>query len=119
MLSAGVAWRLPPVRPPALPLESSPVCGVMCCAACCVVYTRSVVGFMWLGFVLTNLVVGSHGCFVRVGCGVSLTPLVVGIKNNSVEYKNESANAHYKLGHRTSIFLGFKSVHRTTILQSS
>ena len=40
------------------------------------VYTRSVVNFMWLGFVLTNLVVGSHGCFVRVGCGVSLTPLV-------------------------------------------
>ena len=76
MLSAGVAWRLPPVRPPALPLGSSPVCGVVCCAACCVVYTRSVVGFMWLGFVLTNLVVGSHGCFVRVGCGVSLTPLV-------------------------------------------
>ena len=77
MLSAGVAWRLPPVRPPALPLGSSPVCGVMCCAACCVVYTRSVVGVMWLGFVLTNLVVGSHGCFVRVGCGVSLTPLVL------------------------------------------
>jgi hypothetical protein len=49
----------------------------------------------------------------------SFKRVFVGIKNNSVEYKNESANAHYKLGHRTSIFLGFKSVHRTTILQSS
>ena len=49
----------------------------------------------------------------------SFKRVFVGIKNNSVEYKNESVNAHYKLGHRTSIFLGFKSVHRTTILQSS